>query len=117
MRADRFVLQVSPKIRFESADRAITLPRILLKRLSNDCVQIAPERPPETIRTDGALLDSCFAAELARCNHVRRPWSIVFSDGLDQIRRGVGSRTRRVLPGQKQVKQYTQRVHIRRGCD
>src|SRR5690348_3914571 len=99
MGADRFVLQVSPKIRFESDHRSIALPWVLLKRFSNDCVQIAPKLPAQTIRTHRALLAPRFAADLPRCNHVRGLWSIVFGDRLDQICRGVWTRTRRMLPG------------------
>src|SRR5690348_18377878 len=96
MGADRFVLQISPKILFQSAHGAVTLPRVLLKGFSNDCVQIAPKLPAQAIRTHRALLAPRFAADLPRCNHVRGLWSIVFGDRLDQICRGVWTRTRRI---------------------
>lgn len=72
MGADGFVLQIAAEIRFESGHRTVTLSRIFLERLPNDCVQVAAKLAAETVGTDRAMED-CLAADLGRCNHIRWP--------------------------------------------
>jgi hypothetical protein len=87
----------APEIVAERGDRSITLARILLERFGDNRVEVAAQRAAASF---GCTL---------RC--ARR---FEVDDRLDQVSGRAQSRAGRVLAGQQDVQEHSQRIHVGR---